>query len=235
MIEAIVTDIEGTTTSLSFVKDVLFPYAREQLADYVRNRRDDPKVREILASVSMEAGKPLDAESTLAQLCEWMDQDKKVTSLKALQGLIWDKGYCDGAFLGHIYNDAARNIRGWAERGFRLYIYSSGSVQAQKLLFSHTEFGDLTTCFSGYFDTRTGGKREAESYERIAHAIGVAPERILFLSDVGEELDAAARSGLKTCWLVREGDVDPEAAHCQVPNFDRVNAIFLVGDRIFVG
>ncbi|MGR8951746.1 MAG: acireductone synthase [Gammaproteobacteria bacterium] len=209
MIKAIITDIEGTTSSLSFVKDVLFPYARAHIAAFVRNHADDPEVQQLLADVSREAGRVLDVEQTIAQLIEWIDQDKKVTPLKALQGLIWDEGYRQGAFTGHIYADAAKNLQAWQASGLRLYVYSSGSVHAQKLLFAHTEYGDLTPWFSGYFDTRIGGKREVDSYRHIANALRMPPENLLFLSDIKEELDAAKQAGFHTIWLVRDGNPDP--------------------------
>lgn len=226
MIKAIITDIEGTTTSLSFVKDVLFPYARAYIAEFVRNHAHDFDVRQLLIDVSEEAGKELDPEQTVGQLIEWMDQDKKVTPLKALQGLIWEEGYRKGAFTGHVYEDAERNLKAWKTRGLNLYIYSSGSVYAQKLLFSHTEYGDLTPWFSGYFDTRIGGKREVESYRRIADELQIPPENLLFLSDIKEELDAAKQAGFHTFWLVRDGQPDQYAEHRQVQDFDQIESIF---------
>lgn len=226
MIKVIVTDIEGTTSSLSFVKDVLFPYARAHLADYVRAHADDAEVQGLLADVSVEVGRLLDAEQTIAQLLAWIDEDRKVTSLKALQGLIWEDGYRQGAFAGHVYEDAQRNLKDWQARGLQLYVYSSGSVHAQNLLFAHTEYGDLTPLFSGNFDTRIGGKREVDAYRRIADAVQLAPDAILFLSDIKEELDAAKSAGMKTVWLVRDGDLDPMAAHPQARDFDRIDIDF---------
>lgn len=226
MIKVIVTDIEGTTSSLSFVKDVLFPYARAHLADYVRAHADDAEVQGLLADVSVDAGRSLDVEQTIAQLLAWIDEDRKVTSLKALQGLIWEDGYRQGAFAGHVYEDAQRNLKDWQARGLQLYVYSSGSVHAQNLLFAHSEYGDLTPLFSGYFDTRIGGKREADAYRRIAEAVQVEPDAILFLSDIKEELDAAKSAGMKTVWLVREGDLDPAAKHPQARDFDRIDIDF---------
>ena len=160
MIKAIVTDIEGTTSSLSFVKEVLFPYARANLADYVRNHKDEPQVKSVLEESCKEVGAELDTEQLIAQLIQWLDEDKKVTPLKSLQGLIWERGYRKGDFNGHVYPDAAAYLKAWQAKGLDLYIYSSGSVYAQKLLFAHTEYGDLTPLFSGYFDTHIGGKKE---------------------------------------------------------------------------
>jgi len=223
VIRAIVTDIEGTTSSLFFVKDVLFPYARARMAAFVRERAQDPDVARQLEAVRREAGDPaLTQEAAIEQLIAWIDQDRKITPLKALQGMIWEDGYRRGDFQGHVYEDAVRALRGWKARGLALYVYSSGSVQAQKLLFAHTGFGDLTPLFAGYFDTTIGGKLEAVSYRAIAGSIGVAPGELLFLSDVCAELDAAASAGCRTCWLVRDGVPDAGTVHPQVRDFDSI-------------
>ncbi len=224
MIKAIVTDIEGTTSSLSFVKDVLFPYASEHLAAYVFAHAEEPAVREQLEAVEKEAGRNLSTEEAVQQLLRWIDEDKKITPLKTLQGMIWEEGYRSGDFTGHFYEDAVRNLRSWHEKGIRLYIYSSGSVHAQKLLFGFSDFGDLTPLVNGYFDTHIGHKRETSSYEIIASEIGVRAGDILFLSDIREELDAARCAGMQTRWLVRDAEViDPNAAHPQVSDFDTIN------------
>jgi enolase-phosphatase E1 len=224
-VKAIVTDIEGTTSSLSFVKDVLFPYAREHMGEYLRCHAEDGTITSHINDVRLEAGEDLDLEGVIAQLEQWIDEDKKITPLKALQGLLWEKGYRDGDFRGHIYADAKDNLEKWQAQGIALYVYSSGSVYAQKLLFGHTEYGDLNTLFSGYFDTQVGAKVETASYAHIAEAIGCAPEEILFLSDIEAELDAARAAGLQTCWLLREDSVDPNAAHTQVPDFDAITVM----------
>jgi enolase-phosphatase E1 len=222
MVRAILTDIEGTTSSLSFVKEVLFPYARERLGDFVRAQGQEPQVRELLQQVAAVTGKPITDEEAVIQLRQWVDEDRKITPLKALQGLVWETGYRNGDYLGHVYPDAVRHLRQWRERGLQLYVYSSGSVHAQKLLFGHTEFGDLTPLFSGYFDTRVGAKQEAASYRKIAAAIALPAEEILFLSDIEAELDAASEAGMKTCWLLREGAMTPQAAHPRAADFDYV-------------
>ena len=223
-IHVILTDIEGTTSSLSFVKDVLFPYARERMADFVRTHAREPEVRATLEAVSTEVGRSLTDEESVDQLIRWIDQDRKITPLKTLQGLIWDEGFASGHFVSHIYDDAVDGLRKWHDMGLRLYVYSSGSVHAQKLLFGHTTHGDLTPLFSGYFDTRVGAKQEADSYRHIAQAIGVAPESILFLSDIGAELDAAEAAGMRTLWLMREGALDAGARHLQVRDFSAITA-----------
>lgn len=210
-IKAVVTDIEGTTSSLSFVKDVLFPYAREHMAAFVRQHAGEPAVR---AQLQAAAGDDrLSDEDTVARLVQWIDEDRKLTPLKALQGMIWEAGYRHGDFRGHVYEDAVRQLRAWRASGIALYVFSSGSVQAQKLLFGYSDFGDLTPLFSGYFDTTVGAKREAESYRRIAQQIGRPPAEVLFLSDIREELDAARVAGMHTTWLIRDGELPASAAH----------------------
>lgn len=222
MIKAIVTDIEGTTSSLSFVKDVLFPYARQHLPDFVRQHVDDVDVKPLLDDARHIAGAELDLEQLIAQCIDWIDRDQKITPLKSLQGLIWQDGYQQGAFKGHIYEDAARQLQAWHSQGYALYVYSSGSVYAQKLLFSQTEYGDLTALFSGYFDTHIGAKQQAAAYQAIAAQIQLPADEILFLSDTKAELDAAREAGFSTYWLVREQAVDQDAEHRQVSDFNAI-------------
>lgn len=222
MIKAIVTDIEGTTSSLSFVKDVLFPYARAHLPEFVRRHRQEADVAVLLDDARGEVGADLDDERLISQFIDWIDRDQKITPLKSLQGLIWEAGYRQGDFKGHVYEDAARQLRAWKAAGYALYVYSSGSVYAQKLLFGHSEYGDLTPLFSGYFDTHIGGKREAESYRRIAAEIALPGEQILFLSDIQEELDAAGEAGFETRCLVRGQTLLADAGHKQVRDFDGI-------------
>lgn len=222
MIKVIVTDIEGTTSSLSFVKDVLFPYARQHLADFVRQHQHTSTVNALLNDARQLSDPQADIEQLIPQLIDWIDRDQKITPLKALQGLIWEDGYRQGAFQGHIYEDAVECLRSWKAQGYDLYIYSSGSVHAQKLLFAHTEYGDLTPLFSGYFDTHIGGKKEVASYQAIIEQVGQPADTIVFLSDIKEELDAARIAGLQTYWLTREQTPDPQADHRQVANFSAI-------------
>ena len=221
MIRAIVTDIEGTTTSISFVSDVLFPYAREHMDEFIRSHRDDAEVRGLLGEVGKACGQSLDDSQAIDQLIRWIDEDRKIGPLKALQGLIWEAGYCDGYFHGHVYPDAVRKLREWKEAGLDLYIYSSGSTHAQKLLFGHTEYGDLTGLFSGFFDTRVGAKQEPDSYRTIARKINLPAHEILFLSDTASELDAASLAGFNTCQLSRENGRIAENHPCAT-DFDGV-------------
>lgn len=219
MTKAIVTDIEGTTSSLSFVKDVLFPYARAHLADFVRQHGRESEIKALLDDARQIAGQALDTEQLIDQFTDWIDRDQKVTPLKSLQGLIWQDGYRQGAFKGHVYPDAAERLKDWHAQGYTLYVYSSGSVYAQKLLFGHTEYGDLTPLFSGYFDTHIGGKQEVTSYQVIARQLHLPAADILFLSDIEAELNAARAAGFDTYWLVRDHTIDQQAAHRQVKDF----------------
>ncbi len=221
MIKAIVTDIEGTTTSLSFVKDVLFPYARRHMAEFVRQHASEPDVKAQLEEVSNVVGQQLGLEQVIAQLLQWIDDDQKITPLKALQGLIWQAGYKAGDFTGHVYDDAVRKLRDWHELGIKLYVFSSGSVKAQQLIFAYSDFGDLTPLFSGYFDTRIGSKLEVEAYQHIVQQLGNPAGEILFLSDIDQELQAATKAGMQTIQLVRE-DQPAWSGTSQVVNFDQI-------------
>jgi len=202
----ILTDIEGTTSSISFVKDVLFPYARRALPAFVRARGREPEVRHWLDMVATENGGICQDDMIVETLQGWIDEDRKHTALKALQGLIWDDGYRNADFTAHIYPDAAKALQDWHEDGIRLAVYSSGSVAAQKLFFGNSDAGDLLPLFDGFFDTEMGHKRDSASYARIANAIGREPGDVLFLSDVVEELDAARSAGMRTVLVDRLDD-----------------------------
>ena len=222
-IKAILTDIEGTTTDIKFVHNVLFPYAREQLETYVNTHQNDEAVLAILDQARKEIGKPDADQQTLIQcFIDWIDQDKKVTALKALQGLIWVEGYEQKAFTGHLYVDAYENLKKWSAMGLSLNIFSSGSVKAQKLLFGYSDFGDLTPLFKGYFDTTTGHKREETAYRLIAEKMQFDATEILFLSDIVEELDAAKAAGMQTILLARDS-VATSSTHPVVSSFDQIS------------
>lgn len=202
----ILTDIEGTTSSISFVKDVLFPYARRELPRFVRERGGELAVRHWLDAVATEHGAVCDDAVIVEVLQGWIDEDRKHTALKALQGMVWKDGYRNGDFTAHVYADAVDTLRRWHAEGHRMAVYSSGSAPAQQLFFRHSEAGDMTPLFEAYFDTAMGGKREAASYRRIAAALGCSAGDILFLSDVVEELDAARDAGLRTALIDRRED-----------------------------
>lgn len=196
MIRAILTDIEGTTSAISFVTETLFPYARARLRDYV-------------------GAHPQETEGVPVETLErWIDEDRKEPVLKAIQGRIWREGYERGELKGHIYPDAAHALRCWKEQGLRLFVYSSGSVEAQKLIFGHSEAGDLTPLFDDYFDLSTGSKLEPGSYQTIADRIGVEPKEILFLSDSALEIEAARTAGLHVQLIDRpNGDTFESIRH----------------------
>ena len=192
VLDSVVLDIEGTTSSTAHVHDVLFPYARARIESWIRDHAGDALVRDVLREASVE------------QLLEWADTDTKAAPLKALQGAIWDHGFATGELTSHVYPDVVPALRAWASRGLRLYVYSSGSVQAQRAWFGHTPEGDLTPYFSGYFDlTSAGPKRDPSSYRRIATAIGTPPGSIAFASDEPAELDAARAAGWHTTAVTR--------------------------------
>src|SRR5664279_937090 len=181
MIQAILTDIEGTASSISFLKDVLFHYARNRLPAFSETPADDTDVQHWLHEAAKEAGLVSATQQEMIELLtRWIDADRKSTALKALQGMIWEAGYTEGEFRAHVYPEVPARLREWQHEGKALYIYSSGSVNAQKLLFAHTDAGDLTRFFSGYFDTEIGAKRDADSYRHIAEAIGKPATDILF-------------------------------------------------------
>ncbi|MEI7144479.1 acireductone synthase [Pectobacterium brasiliense] len=223
MIKAIVTDIEGTTSDIRFVHSVLFPYARERLADTVRQHGSDPEIAQALDALRQELGQPdADSETLITALNQFMDEDRKSTALKLLQGIIWRAGYRNGDFQGHLYPEVATQLAAWHQQGLRLYVYSSGSVEAQQLLFGYSNVGDLRPLFSDYFDTRVGAKRETDSYRTIAQAIGLPADQLLFLSDIRQELDAAQEAGWHTCQLIRD-DADNVSRHRQVARFDQID------------
>ena len=223
MISMIVTDIEGTTSSISFVHEVLFPYASAHLELFVLHNQDAPDVRTQLDEAARIAGLvSSDIDAIIKQLLQWITDDKKITPLKAIQGMIWQQGYKNGDFKGHIYEDAYLALMHWKNSGIQLHVYSSGSVTAQKLLFGHTDFGDLNTLFSDNFDTLIGGKKETNSYRKIVEQLKVPAHNILFLSDTVEELDAAKGAGMQTYWLVREGDSPTQSHHMIAQSFSDI-------------
>ncbi|WP_294329875.1 acireductone synthase [uncultured Sphingomonas sp.] len=193
--KAVLLDIEGTTSSIAFVAEVLFPYAAKHLAAYVANHSEE--VAPILAEVP--------GDDKVATLLEWIAEDRKATPLKTLQGLVWAQGYADGTLKGHVYPDTPEALHRWYTAGVSIYIYSSGSIAAQKLIFGHSVAGDLTPMLSGYFDTTTGPKREVESYTKIAAAIACETKEILFVSDMQPEVDAARAAGLGALLIDRTG------------------------------
>ncbi len=223
MIRAIVTDIEGTTSSIDFVHQTLFPYAKAHVRAFLKQQSGDDEVQHLLDDVEKLVGADLSIDEAADALEQWMDEDRKLTPLKALQGLIWKIGYEAGALKGHVYADVPENLKRWHAQGLALYVYSSGSVAAQRLIFGYSDAGDLTPLFSGYFDTRIGGKREASAYRRILQELKLPGEQVLFLSDIGEELDAARAAGLRTCQLLRDEKAVVAPTHPQARDFSQVS------------
>ena len=218
-------DIEGTTTSISFVHNVLFPYTKEHLVGFINNNISDMYVIECLKStkdtVRLEESKDIDDTEAVKTLLHWINIDRKHPALKTLQGLVWKDGYSNSNFTAHIYDDVLPCIKRWKESGKVLAIYSSGSVEAQKLLFKHTCFGNLTKYISLYFDLSTGSKQDPDSYKMITDRLFTECSNILFLSDSADELDAAKSAGLKTTQLVRKG-THPCSNHRNAKDFTEV-------------
>ena len=224
----ILLDIEGTTTPVAFVADVLFPYARREVRPYFEAQADTAEYESIVSGLRAEhaaaqrGGEPVPAwndESAAATLAsaatfvEWlMDRDRKSTPLKELQGRIWKHGYERGELAGEVFPDVPAALQRWNAEGVQVGIFSSGSVLAQQLLFRHSSAGDLTGLLQWYFDTHVGAKSDPESYRRIAQAVGIAADRAVFLSDVPRELDAARAAGMQVRLVVRPGNAPVESA-----------------------
>jgi enolase-phosphatase E1 len=214
-------DIEGTLISVAFVRDILFPFAKHRLSPFLHGQRHNPDVLRLATecqdAIEHETGTRPAYEELPVMLAGWIDQDRKLACLKALQGMIWDEGYRQRVFAPELYGDVLPVLTQWRARGIRLGIYSSGSKQAQQLLFTHTNVGDVTSLFEHFFDTSVGEKKTASSYRTISEQIGLQPHHILFLSDTGHELDAAALTGFRTAHIVRPG-TDARTRHSMHPN-----------------
>ena len=219
--KAILLDVEGTVAPLSFVRDTLFPFAREHLDTVLQRRWNDFAVAVACDQIARDGGATFDAWAPAEQVRSWvadevrrlMDRDAKTTGLKLLQGLIWEEGYRDGRLHSQVYTDVPPALRAWNRRDWQVRIFSSGSVDAQRMFFAHTDVGDLTSYLWGYDDTATGPKREPESYRAIAAKAGFPPAEILYLSDVTYELDAARHAGLVTALMVRPGNKPVQDGH----------------------
>lgn len=232
-IRAIVTDIEGTTTPIVFVHEVLFPYARERLAAFIAAHGNEAEVVSVLTEARELGGMPgASNDETVALLLAWIDEDRKAGPLKLLQGMIWRQGYEAGALKGPVYPDAAAMLQRWRERGLRLFVYSSGSEEAQKLIFGYSDQGDLTPLFDGFFDTRIGAKTATASYRAIAQAAGMPAAGMLFLSDHAGEIAAARAAGMPAVRIDREAAPDLWLNEEQAPvagSFDAVERALVPG------
>jgi enolase-phosphatase E1 len=233
----ILLDIEGTTSSVSFVYDVMFPFVRRDLTIFLKDHWRQSEVQAACEQIARDAG-----HGSLLAMCseasardDWqaqhlvergvlslMDRDVKATGLKQLQGLIWQAGFESGELQAHVYDDVPAALAAWNGVGKDVRIYSSGSVQAQKLFFGHTVVGNLLGQFRGHYDTTTGPKKEAESYRKIAADMQLPPADVLFASDVVAELDAARAAGMQTVLLIRPGNApqnQPEKPHAKITSF----------------
>lgn len=233
-VKAILLDIEGTTTPIEFVHKDLFSYARDHVADFLKKNSGEGEIASLMKDLKEQQG--MDSRNGLeppewpdsegqnsqhaAKYCRWLiDRDSKFGALKALQGHIWEDGFNSGELHGVVYDDVPSALKRWRQQGKKVCIYSSGSVMAQKMIYSTTDYGDLTELINCFFDTSVGHKREASSYYNIARGMGIKAEEILFLSDVTEELDAAREAGMQAI-LVTRGDHSGNSGHTQVKNFE---------------
>ncbi|MFG2376343.1 acireductone synthase [Streptomyces sp. NPDC048504] len=226
-VDAVVLDIEGTTSATGFVVDVLYPYSRSRFAALLAERSEDPAVARAVAQVRELTGEPdADAVQIEKTLNTWLDEDRKATPLKTLQGIIWSEGFARGDLVSHFYDDVVPALRAWHTAGLRLYVYSSGSVAAQRAWFTSSPEGDLLPLVSGLYDTENAGpKQDPASYRRIADATGVEPSRLLFLSDRPGELDAAVAAGWHAVGVRRPGEPYFEQGvgdHAQAGTFDEI-------------
>jgi enolase-phosphatase E1 len=236
-VHAILLDIEGTTTPIAFVQQVLFPYARARVADFLARHLADAGVRADVtllraehAAEPADSGRPewnaADDQGSATAFVYWlMDRDSKSTGLKSLQGKIWEEGYRNGHLKGkgEVYADVRPALERWHARGQKIAIFSSGSVQAQRNLFANTIAGDLTPFLTAYFDTTTGPKRQPASYRRIAELLNEPPKTVVFVSDVTAELDAAGAAGMRTVLSVRPGNAAAAPSfHARIQSFDEL-------------
>ncbi|RLV59114.1 acireductone synthase [Parashewanella curva] len=218
-IRAIVVDTAGTTTDLSFIEDTLFSYSLEKLPAFLEQHQNDVLVDSCICDVREMALEPdADIARIAAILQQWIKDDRKATPLKTLQGLIWKQGYDEQEFTGHIFPDFIEAIKHYTENNMRVYSFSSGSVDAQKLLFAHSDGGDLTPLFSGHFDTRTGNKTDPQAYLNILNTTSLSPKQVLFISDRQEELKAAQAAGLNVCLMSRDAGV--QSQYQQITSFN---------------
>jgi len=233
--KGILLDIEGTTTPIAFVHDVLFSYARAHARNYLAQHPNEAAadVAQLRAEHERDVNDgerppPInDTTESIVAYVNWLiDRDRKSTGLKSLQGKIWREGYREGSLKAQVFSDVRPAFERWREAGLRISIFSSGSALAQQLLFAHTDAGDLTTFIDGYFDTNVGAKGDRESYLRIANAVGLQPNEMLFISDVVAELAAANSAGMKALLSIRPGNQPQPGADAFriIQTFDEVEA-----------
>lgn len=225
MIDYILTDITGTTTARTFVRETLTRYALALLPSFLQTHRADPEVQgtlsQIVATLQAEGVSADTPTRQLAALHTWIQQDRKHTALKSLLGSIWAGGYARGELVAHVYPDVPAALQRWRQQGRQVGVYSSGAAAAQQQLFQHTAAGDLRDWFSHYFDTRYGHKLEVVSYHKVLQVLGISAQRVLFLSDVPGELHAATQAGMHVRQLVRPGTA-PASQYPRASSFDEI-------------
>lgn len=212
----VLLDVEGTTSAVAYVYEVMFPFVRTHLSKYLDGQWDSPALSPVKQQMASDTGLPAVATERAtfeAEVIRLMDSDTKATGLKQLQGLVWQAGFESGELVAHVFDDVPPALKAWRQSGIDLRIYSSGSVHAQKLFFGHTQAGNLLPLFSGHYDTTVGGKRETSSYAAIAADWDMPADEILFLSDVVAELDAASQAGMQTALCLRPGNAEVTAGH----------------------
>jgi enolase-phosphatase E1 len=233
--QCVLLDIEGTTSSIRFVYDVMFPYVRQHIGEFLERTWDQPATKLAIEQMARDAGYEstaqwvgtTDVDPRLVVFDEvhtLMDEDVKATGLKQLQGLIWESGFTSGAIKAHVYDDVLPAMQIWHAKAIAIYIYSSGSIPTQKLFFGHTVAGDLLPMIAGHYDTTVGPKRLADSYRVIIAEMGLPAQEVLFISDVVEELHAAQQAGLQTALSIRPENkpvVDTQG-HRVIHSFDEL-------------
>ena len=230
MIKLYLFDIEGTTTDINFVHKVLFPYSEKHMEEYVLTHHQSNEVVKkavemVRETVQEEEKQEIGLNEVIAKLLQWIKEDRKHPALKEIQGCIWDAGYTNNHFKGHVYHDVKPLFQKIVKSDAKVGIYSSGSEHAQKLIFGYSEEGDLTPYISCYFDTRVGGKRKKTSYEQIAQKTGFDPKEIHFFSDVKEELQAASEAGFTVTLVCRDSS-------CESAPFDCVTDFTALVDKV---
>lgn len=235
----ILLDIEGTTCPVSFVAEVLFPYASSSLQRYLEEHQDEAEIKSLLQGVEVawkedvhpeaialleEQEFPIKMKAIAQYLKQLIARDIKLTELKDLQGRIWRSGYASGELVAPLFRDVPEALNRWHDAGLTLAVYSSGSVPAQKLLYGHCQAGNITSLFQHWFDTKTGIKQAKESYLTIAKSMGTAPSDVLFISDALQELEAADAAGMKTLFSDREGNPARDAGRfAKISDYSRLN------------
>lgn len=229
-IAAVVTDIEGTTSSIGFDHDVLFPYALKHIGNFVREHCEERDVMRVLVRICENTGMALHRIDDIIRLLQqWIRDDSQDIELKALQGMLWEKAYKQGLFQAPVYPEIPEVLRRWQQEERNIYVFSSASIKSQQLFFRFSEYGDMRLLFSGYFDTTIGPTREVKSFINLAESIALPPQKIMYISDVKEELDAAAYAGFQTIWMLRpdQSELDPvkmakKSEHIVLSSFEQI-------------